>query len=263
MQLITNKKKSNTLVVKKECNCINPVVVEKSFNEGVELEYDKLGHVYRYHGQVLDSTTSFLKKYYKPFELEMIAKTCGKSWGVDPQVVIDIWDSNKNSSALFGTAIHDTLEHYEKHEHIGDVISQTRGEEDNYALPKHPFLRKIVLDFIAINPIKGKVMTEVLITDVSNGLAGRADRIVIIDEKNKICRLGDYKVNVDSDKVDKNHKASAPFDSLPANKLTKYQIQMSIYANMLQKSGWTVTGLDVYIFEDGWRYYELPVLQVL
>lgn len=261
MQLITHNKKP--VIKTKECTCVNPVVIEKSFNEDIELEYDKVGHVYRYHGQVLDSVTTFLKKYYKPFELEMIAKTCAKSWGVDPQEVIDIWEDNKNSSALFGTAIHDTLEHYEKHKRIGEIISQTRGEDENYALPKHPILRKIVQDFVSINRINGEVLTEVLLTDIRNGLAGRGDRLVVLDWEKKICRIGDYKINVDADKPDKNHKPLAPFDSLPATKVTKYQIQMSLYANFLQKHGWTVTGLDVYVLEDGWSYYPLEVLTVI
>ena len=135
--------------------------------------------------------------------------------------------------------------------------------EENYALPKHPILRQIVQDFIKINPVKGQVMTEVLITDVKNGLAGRADRIVIIDKEKKICRIGDYKVNVESGKSDKNLKPAEPFHDLPPTKVTKYQIQMSLYANMLQRSGWTVTGLDVYILEDSWVHYEMAVLQVL
>ena len=79
----------------------------------------------------------------------------------------------------------------------------------------------------------------------------------------KICRIGDYKINVEATVVSSKDKALAPFNTLPANKITKYQIQMSIYANILQRSGWTVQGLDVYILEDGWQYYPLEVLKVI
>jgi hypothetical protein len=107
------------------------------------------------------------------------------------------------------------------------------------------------------------VLTEVLITDIKNGLCGRTDRLVVLDWDKKICRVGDYKINVDASEIMSRHKALPPFNKLPMNKITKYQIQMSIYANMLQKSGWTVTGLDVYVYEDEWQYYPLEVLQVL
>jgi len=262
--MIINHNKKPKLITNKECTCINPVVKEKSFNEDIELDYDKIGHIYLYNGKQLESVTEYLKKFYSEFELEIIAKTCAKKWGVEPQAIIDLWDSNKESASTFGSALHSALEHYEKFEHLGAVISKVREEDENYALPKHPLLKKIILEFIKINPINGQVITEVLITDVNNGMGGRADRIVVLDKAKKICRIGDYKINVESDMIDKKKlKPLAPFDSLPANKITKYQIQMSIYANMLQKEGWTVEGLDIYIFEDGWKYYSLPVLQVL
>ena len=261
--MIINHNKKNKLITKKDCTCINPVVKEKSFNEEVILDYDKVGHVYNYNGKQLKSVTEYLKKYYGKFELELIAKVCGKSWGVEPQAVIDLWDSNKDISSLFGTAIHDALEHYEKFSNLGGVISKTREQDENYALPKHPLLKRIILEFIKINPIKGQVMAEVLLTDIKSGLGGRADRLVILDREKKICRIGDYKINVESDKIEKNLKPFEPFNTLPANKITKYQIQLSIYANMLQKAGWTVTGLDVYVYEDKWKYYDLPILQVL
>lgn len=185
------------------------------------------------------------------------------SWGVKEEEVLDLWESNRELSSLFGTAIHNALEHYEKFSSLGSKISESKGVPDNYALPKHPLLKSIILEFINVNKVKGEVLTEVLISDVSNGICGRADRIVVLDWDKKICRIGDYKINVDADKVKSSDKASIPFNNLPANKITKYQIQMSIYANMLQKSGWTVEGLDVYIYEDDWQYYPLEVLKVI
>lgn len=107
------------------------------------------------------------------------------------------------------------------------------------------------------------MLTEVLLTDVNQGYGGHADRIVILDKKKKICRVGDYKINVGAESISAKDKPSAPFNHLPGNKITKYQLQMSIYANMLQKSGWTVEGLDVYIYEESWKYYPLDILNVI
>ena len=84
------------------------------------------------------------------------------------------------------------------------------------------------------------------------------DRLLFIDTKN--CRIQDYKINVDIEKESDNLKAKKPFNEYPANKLTKYQIQMSFYANILQKSGLNVEGLDAYIYENEWNHYELDVL---
>ncbi len=244
---------------------VKPIIEKKkSFNEEeVVIDYDNLNHVYKYNGVQLTSATGKLKDFYKEFNLNGISFASAKKWGVDEQHLRDLWKSLGDASALFGTAIHNALEHYETHSYLGEHIKNAKSDDDNYALPKHPLLRKIVKEFVTVNPVQGRVLTEVLLTDVSNGYCGHADRIVIIDEEKKICRVGDYKINVDAEVESTRDKALQPFNHLPGNKITKYQIQMSIYANMLQKTGWTVEGLDIYVLEDAWKYYALPVLSVI
>lgn len=240
------------------------VIKVKSFNEpNVEIDYEEVGHTYEYNGTKFVGVTSFIKKYCKEFKLDLIAKTCSKLWNVPAQAIIDMWSANGKVSSEFGTAIHNAIEYYELNKDLGQIISDTKGDEDNYALPKHPILKNIVKEFIKINPVAGKVLTEVLITNIELGICGRADRIVILDETNKVCRIGDYKVNVESDVSKSESKLLEPFNHLPSTKISKYQLQMSIYANMLQKSGWTVTGLDVYVLEEDWKYYKLEVLNVI
>lgn len=241
----------------------NPILFKKSFNEDVTVGFEEVEHKYTYNDKPLQGTTDYMKKFYTSFDLELVAKSCSKYWDIDPQTIVDLWDSNKKISSLFGTAIHNAIEHYEIWESKGRYISNKREIEENYALPNHPLLKQIILDFIAINPIKGKVIPEALITWIDGNFCGHADRIVILDEVKKVCRVGDYKINIDAEKKDKNLKVLAPFDSLAPTKVSKYQIQLSIYANMLQKSGWIVEGLDIYIYENEWKYISLPVLQIL
>lgn len=242
----------------------NPVLFKKSFNEDVIVGFEPIEHRYTYENKPVDGVTTYLHKFYTDFDLELIAKSCSKHWDLDPQIIVDLWESNKKVSQLFGTAIHNAIEHYEIWKNTGNYISGKKEVDENYALPNHPLLKQIILDFIEINPIKsGEVVTEALITWIGGNLCGQADRIVILDKEKKICRVGDYKINIEPEKKDKNLKPKEPFNNLPPNKITKYQLQMSLYANMLEKSGWTVEGLDVYIYEDKWTYYSLPVLQVV
>lgn len=49
---------------------------------------------------------------------------------------------------------------------------------------------------------------------------------------------------------------------LPKTKLSKYQLQLSFYATLLALSGWTVEGLDVFVYENGWKHYELEILSL-
>lgn len=174
-----------------------------------------------------------------------------------------MWDSNGDLASSFGTVVHKALEHYDKFKALGGKIQIARGTDENYSLPKHPILKNIIEGFTKIDTVLGTVVPEALITNVELGLCGHADRILVIDNEKKICRVQDYKVNVGSEEVSSKHKALAPFDKLPANKITKYQIQMSFYANLLELSGWTVEGLDVFVFEDEWRLFSLPVLRVI
>ena len=240
------------------------IVVKKSWNEeGVKVVYNDLAHTYTNEGKELVPVTKYIKKFFKEFDAIAVSKTCENSWGVSQKDILNLWESNKDLSALFGTAIHRALEHYETHKSVGQIISDKRDTGENYALPKHPLLKSIIQEFVAINPIKGEVITEVLLSDVSIGICGHADRVVILDWDKKIARIGDYKINVEADVKSSKDKVLPPFDYLPSTKISKYQLQLSVYANMLQRCGWEVTGLDVYVFEGGWKYYPLEVLKVL
>jgi len=238
---------------------------KKSFNEeGIVIHFDDNKHCYTYQEKELQGVTNYIKKFFNPFKLNTIAKSISKKWGIASDKIKALWESSGVVASLFGTAIHNALEHYEINKSLGMEINKKRGIVENYALPKHPLLRSIIDGFIEINPYREyEVVCEALVSDVANGLCGHADRITIISWEDKICRIGDYKINIDADIKDSKHRVLEPFNYLPNTKLSKYQLQLSVYANMLQKSGWTVQALDVYVLEDKWKYYELEVLQVL
>ncbi len=238
-------------------------MLKKSFNEDIVISFDKYTHSYYYNNKKLENATTFLKKFYKEFDSENISAASAKAWGVDQDELQDLWKSNMVLSGEFGTAIHKALEHYDKFFRIGKTIQDKKSLPKNYSLPKHPLLLSVIEGFIALDKKEGEVIPEATITDVKKGYCGTADRILILDKEKKICRIQDYKVNVNSEAIDKSLKPLAPFETLPANKITKYQIQMSFYANMLEASGWTVEGLDVYVCDSEWKHYELEVLKVI
>lgn len=240
-------------------------LTRKSFNEdGVDIEFEPVAHTYTYQGKPLVGATDFLKKFYKPFDVDAISSILESKWGIPQQVIRDLWEKNGEITSDFGNLVDKTLCYYEKFKSYGEIISSQQKEEKNYCLPKQPFLLKVVEEFYAlVKDGDAKIITQVMLSSVKDGVCGQADRIRILDEQKKICRVQDFKVNIDAEKVDKKLKVLAPFDTLPANKISKYQLQLSLYANMLQKSGWTVDGLDVFVYEDTWKHFELPVLQVI
>jgi len=265
--LFAKYSEKGALKVSEISTAVSTTIKLKSFNEeGVEVDFDPIAHTYTYNGVRLQGATTFIKQYYKEFDSKMIAEASAKAWGVDAGAVERLWNSNGDTAGEFGTLLHKLLEHYEENKELGETIFKNKLTskspiEENYAMPKHPILKQIIKGFLEVDGTTGKLYREVLITDVKRGYCGQADRLIVTGDKTAI--IEDYKINVDSEKEDKNNKAKAPWDILPANKISKYQLQMSIYANMLQATGWNVTGLKVYVLEDKWLPFDLPVLNVI
>lgn len=230
-----------------------------SFTEDLALEFDPATHTYTHEGKVLTSASTWLKQFYLPFDSDNIARMCSKSWGVSAADIVNLWDSNRELTADFGTAVHAAMEHYEKYRHIGAIIEEKTGKP-NPALPKHPVLRKIVLDFERVRIPGGETNSEVVLTDIKSGRCGTADQIVVLDRERKICSVRDFKVNIDVEEESKKSKTIGRFKGLPANKLTKYQLQMSYYADILKAHGWTVKDLVAYVYEDEWKVYTMHSL---
>lgn len=233
----------------------------KSFNEEVEIDFDRLNHTYTYQGRKLESASGYAARFSKPFDKLGVSKACEKSWGVPQADILELWDSNGKVAADFGTAVHAVLEHYFKRRELGKKILDKSKKTVNPALPNHPFLQMLVQGLEEIDTEEGLEMQELLISNVERGFCGLVDKLKILDSDKKICRVQDYKITYEVEKA--GDKYLEPFDTLPPNKLTKYQIQMSVYANMLQLSGWTVEGLDVFNYDGNWSKHTMEVLDIL
>lgn len=242
---------------------VEKTVKLESFNEkGVLVDYDDENHTYAHGGTRLVGASSEVSKYTAKFDAQSVAKNCEKSWGVSANEIVDLWESNKNIATSFGNVVHKALEHYHNSKSLGAKVMESRGTDENPALPKHPILRGIIEGFEKIAGTENKIASEILVTDITAGRCGQVDRLLILDEAKKICRVQDYKVNVNSEEISSNGKLLKPYNTLPANKLSKYSLQLNFYAQMLENSGWTVEGLDVFVYEDEWKHYKLDRIKI-
>jgi hypothetical protein len=234
----------------------------KSFNEDVEIDFDPINHRYYYNGNRLISASSWKDAFYKPFDARAVATVCAKAWEVDADSICNMWDSNGKVAIALGNLIEKAIEHVDLYNAMGEQISKKKKGGENPAMPKHPILKDIVESFMALNvvPEGATLVPQVLVTDVKTLRMGVLDRLVVTGEKKG--RIQDYKVNIDAEVEDKKNKALAPFDKLPATKLTQYQLQMSYYADILKESGWTIEGLDALVLEDEWKVFPLEVLPI-
>ena len=208
-----------------------------SFNEpGVALDFypDPL-HQYWYKGKRLKSVTGQVAAMYAPFYKELVASRCEKKYGMTAKDIIEMWRLNGEAASNFGTSIHELMENYQRF-----------GER---ALPKMPVLREIVLSFPWV---QGTVHTEVLVTSVARGMCGMCDRLY---DNDGVLTVEDYKANVGAEEI-KSSLKNRLFPDMAHNKLTKYVVQESIYADMLAESGLQVHDTVVsHIWDGSWTHH--------
>lgn len=213
---------------------------------GETINYDDVKHKYTtLDGRPLVGASSYAKQFGGTFNREAVLTKTASSWGVDRDALGDLWDINGRISNEFGSSIHTAMEAWFKHKDMGAKIASHKGHEHNYALPKNVHIRDIVLTFVnTFGDMQG--IPEALVSAISLRMAGRIDLIHVKGEK--VCRIGDYKTN----------------NELDADKIFKYQNQLSFYACILKHHGWTVEGLDIY-HHDGekWKGIPLDVLPVV
>ena len=232
---------------------------KKSFNEGLTINFNEDTHTYTFKGKVLVSATTFIKKYIRPFDSQQMIERCSYSWKIKNQDVSNAWDLGRDLAASFGTGVHKALE-------FEDLYRSFKKPDSQRCFTiKHPAIKRIVDDFFEFyNKLgfQGEIIPEALVSDVAKGICGLADRILVTSWEKKTCRIQDYKVNHSFDK-----KGQVSFTNLPdglkldTTKLSKLSLQLKFHATMLEKSGWTVEGVDGFVYSDKWEYYEANMLE--
>ncbi len=217
----------------------------KSFNEEVDITFNEDKHTYTYKRKRLTSATAIVSKYHNEFDAERIASAYAQKRDIEMEDVLALWDSGGKIASNFGKALHAVLEHYYTWDDRWD---------DCKAMPNHPFLQQLITELDNIRK-DGNTRQEVLVSAVDKNICGLIDDLLIIDEEKKICRIRDYKItyNILEDK----EKLYKPFDYLGSNKLAKNFLQASVYGYMLEMSGWTVQGIDIYNWTGKWKHFIL------
>lgn len=221
----------------------------KTFTGETVIYYDQ-GNDHYYtdlEGNRLLSGSHYAAQLSPKFDKDMLLPKTAKAWGVDEESLGKIWELNGDISTTFGTSVHNALEMYHLYHKIGEKVQSAKDLDYNYVLPKNDTLRAIVLSFV--DKFGADALPEVMVSDVASKRAGQIDRLSILDEKKKLCRIGDFKTNTE----------------LNDKKILQYQHQLSFYADILKKHGWTVEGLDIYHLQQDntWEVYPLEVLPVV
>lgn len=221
--------------------------------------FDEASHTYTdSNGKQYVSGSKFCDEYAYEFPKDMVLDKMAKAYKVDKNQLAEMWELKGLASSSFGTGLHAALEMWGKYEVLGEAVSK---DLLNKALHDQPILKKAVESFYAGRGGE-EAMYEVFVVDMDSLRCGQIDRLLIVDKDKKICRVQDFKTNADLMKIGSPKKLKAPFNDIDNNKLGKYQLQLSFYASILQKSGWTVEGLDIFNYTDKWTHIPLEVINL-
>lgn len=207
---------------------------------GGSILYDEVNHIYTNDaGDVYLSGSKYAAQFGKVFAKEAIAEKMATKSGVPADEILEIWKMGGQASMSFGTAIHEAMEMYGKFTKTCKVL------EKEYHMSNIPMVKQIVADFF-----KGReqenALYEPMIVDHKRKWAGQVDRLLIVDEAKKICRIQDYKTN----------------GELKPDKLEEYWHQLSFYGSIMQAHGWTVDGLDIHHWSTVWKTYSNEMKEI-
>jgi len=221
--------------------------VESLITGGVAYK-DNFNHFYNEKGEKYLSASSFIKKYKKDFPKDFILPKMVGAYGGETTDWEAIWGLQGEISTQLGKAIHAGIELYGKYRELGEKAGAKEGT--NKALPTQPYVKWAVEKYFE-GKEKEDADYEALILDDENLRMGLIDRLLFVDREKKIVRVQDMKTNAD---LQKKEELLAPFNTLPKVVLSAYQIQLSWYAEILEKYGYTVEGLDIdHLTADGWE----------
>jgi len=228
---------------------------------GVTVRFDSLTHTYfNAKGSAYLSGSNFAKKYQHEFKKEHILQMMQKKHDIPKDEIEEMWKLKSESSMSFGTSVHAALEMYGKFMTVGEKTGAKK--KVNSALHDQPTLKAIVESFFKGRE-KDVALYEPFIADDKRLLCGQIDRLLIVDEQKKICRVQDYKTNADINKRGFNGKLLEPFDDLADTPLSGYWLQMSFYAEVLKAFGWTTEGLDAFHWTgEKWETYSRTPIDI-
>jgi len=187
----------------------------------VKIKFDEPTHTYTHidTDKPFISVTTLLGKYKQPFDRYGHSKRVAKREGVSQELVLEMWEEEKNRACTRGTDIHKILEDYIS---CGDV-------KDNYG-----WLCKSY-DTAAERSIDSfkNVLCENLLYDEEHLVAGMAD--LIYEHKNEFT-VGDFKTN-------KKFKFSSPYSERLKDPISHlhncefnvYGLQLSFYAYLYER----------------------------
>jgi len=221
--------KSKTLVVKNN----------NLFQNG-DLKFDEKEHKYvNSEGKHLISATQFVHLFVPEFDpTGEILKKCALKKGVTEEELQKEWNKIKDDACARGTNFHTEAEYF----------------IDTGKIRKSPD-QDIIKQFKKIKP-KGKRFSEVRVHDNDLGMAGAVDLLEFVSDNT--VELFDFKTNKNLSTYSiYGDKLLYPVSHYYNVNFTHYELQLSLYAYLLELNGLWVDNLTIYYINPKTRIIEI------
>lgn len=226
----------------------NLVKLTSSVTPGYAMFDEDIHVYYNDKGEKLLSGTGFSSQYKYPFNPSMILPKMVAKWNVEAADIQATWDLKRDAATHFGNALHRALELYGKY-------AQISAKMEKSALCDMPFLANVVANYYEGRDNEVALYEE-FVTDGVH--CGQIDRLVVTGDRH--CVIRDFKTAPDLHKPGSPKMLKKPFNTLPNTPFGAYSLQLNYYADIVEKAGWTVDGIVIDHWNNGWT--EVPVTRM-
>lgn len=198
---------------------------------GTILTFDEAAHVYSDEVGSYISTTTLIKSYFAPFDLEGIASKKAKALKVPVEELIADWKRRGDEASSFGNRFHLMAEKIvsTNDSKAADEMAETEKDIKYLKCLKSAFERM----FEKYIP----VACEKIVFSPKMRISGTID-LLLRDKKTGGLVVADYKTSkVIHDKAFGQKKGFGPCSKLPDCNLAHYSLQLEIYKRLLLDEG--------------------------
>lgn len=182
------------------------------------------------------SVTTLVSHFKKAFDAKKVAEKVSKNkrskwYGIEPDEIQNIWNSESTRAITLGTYYHNQRE--------SDLCSLASMEREGVTVPVFaPLPEKDGAKYAPIQKLEPGVYPEHMVYLKSASICGQSDLVEVVNGKVNII---DYKTNKEIktesyvDWEGKSEKLLAPVDSLDDCNFNHYALQLSIYMYIILK----------------------------
>lgn len=201
---------------------------------GKEFFFNEEEHVYTNKaGHRLISASQLVELFVPEFDPDgAIAERCARKEGITVEQILERWAQINREACDHGSAVHTSLENYIN---TGLILD----DDPN---------RKFVLDFQSLGIDRENCVAEYKACSLKDRLAGTIDLIEF--ETKTVVNIWDFKTNKEIKKFNPfGDTMLFPFEHRYNVNLYHYQLQLNIYAYMLERMGYWVDKLNLIHFD--------------